>query len=301
MCCKCCSNHSLRRPSDDFDAQRAFRNLAESHLQVTEKVASYLADPSSKKNRLELSGWLRNHSAIIVLPTVAGGDEVSLTDANTFPECCAVARHGVFSPNWYGSGVLIHPRIVLTAAHLHRDHDVDLIAFDTLKWDEAALSNQRRAKTIPHAKFSTDHRFDLAVMILTSPVPDIVKPIPIANTQEIDAAREVILVGFGAADNMGQTKDGIKRVAGEREDNRALITSRDSLQFVAGGSGVDTCPGDSGGPAYIKVDGKLKLAGITSRGVAQPDKCGQGGFYVRVDAHLGFINQEAAGIAVFSP
>jgi endonuclease G len=62
------------------------------------------------------------------------------------------------------------------------------------------------------------------------------------------------------------------------------------LEFVAGGKGYDSCNGDSGGPAYIIVDGVRKVAGLTSRATrGATTACGQGGIYTRVDVHLNFI------------
>ena len=60
---------------------------------------------------------------------------------------------------------------------------------------------------------------------------------------------------------------------------------------MAGGDGHDSCNGDSGGPAYILVDGGRKVAGLTSRateGATNP--CGEGGIYTRVDTQREFIN-----------
>jgi MYXO-CTERM domain-containing protein len=46
------------------------------------------------------------------------------------------------------------------------------------------------------------------------------------------------------------------------------------LEFRAGGEGQDACGGDSGGPAFIKLEsGEHRLAGVTSRGVRP---CGTG-------------------------
>jgi hypothetical protein len=56
--------------------------------------------------------------------------------------------------------------------------------------------------------------------------------------------------------------------------------------MAAGKEGKDSCNGDSGGPAYIKLDGKLLLAGVTSRG---SEVCGLYGIYTRPEAALDWI------------
>ena len=68
----------------------------------------------------------------------------------------------------------------------------------------------------------------------------------------------------------------------------------DQNEIVAGGNGVDSCNGDSGGPAYVEVDGEVQLAGATSRATknfTQP--CGDGGIYTRVDRYVDWIRQVA--------
>ena len=61
------------------------------------------------------------------------------------------------------------------------------------------------------------------------------------------------------------------------------------LEFQAGGMGLDSCYGDSGGPAFVTLGtGEVVLAGVTSRGYT----CGEGGFYVIPYAALCWLNQE---------
>ncbi len=66
-------------------------------------------------------------------------------------------------------------------------------------------------------------------------------------------------------------------------------------EFVAGrkGSGMDSCNGDSGGPAYIFVgEDQRKVAGATSRATAErTDNCGDGGIYVRIDKLAPWIDE----------
>jgi secreted trypsin-like serine protease len=67
------------------------------------------------------------------------------------------------------------------------------------------------------------------------------------------------------------------------------VPGKTESEFFAGGRNLpDTCKGDSGGPAFIKdQDGRLLLAGITSRGAVG---CDQGGVYTLVPAFLPWIN-----------
>ena len=54
-----------------------------------------------------------------------------------------------------------------------------------------------------------------------------------------------------------------------------------------GDSRHGTCNGDSGGPAFMRIDGVETIVGVTSYGNAD---CSDGGFDARVDSDLAFID-----------
>jgi hypothetical protein len=67
-------------------------------------------------------------------------------------------------------------------------------------------------------------------------------------------------------------------------------------ELGAGGDGIDTCYGDSGGPLYLLTPAGPFLAGLTSR--AWDDvtvDCADGGIYVRPDAIMDWI-EEVSGV-----
>ena len=77
--------------------------------------------------------------------------------------------------------------------------------------------------------------------------------------------------------------DGILR------QTHAPISSVQETEFRLDESkGHGTCSGDSGGPAYVTVDGKLLLTGVTSRGSFL---CDNVGVYTDVVPYLGWINE----------
>ncbi|AZZ38364.1 serine protease [Bdellovibrio sp. qaytius] len=76
--------------------------------------------------------------------------------------------------------------------------------------------------------------------------------------------------------------DGILR------QTHTLISSVQETEFRLDESkGHGTCSGDSGGPAYATVDGKLYLAGVTSRG---SPLCNDVGVYTNVTPYIEWIN-----------
>ena len=66
------------------------------------------------------------------------------------------------------------------------------------------------------------------------------------------------------------------------------------LQLCAGGTGTDTCGGDSGGPLFCNDNGVWVLQGITSYGDAQCHPLVPA-VYTRVNSFVGWIASTMAG------
>lgn len=77
--------------------------------------------------------------------------------------------------------------------------------------------------------------------------------------------------------------DGILR------QTHAQISSLQQTEFRLDESkGHGTCSGDSGGPAYVEIDGKLILTGVTSRGSGL---CNGIGVYTTITPYISWINE----------
>ncbi len=120
---------------------------------------------------------------------------------------------------------------------------------------------------------------------------DIEPILPIVEQTEWDdtiaSGGAVTLVGFGEDPAVEGLESGIgtkRRVDTEIDKLTPL-----GFEFFAGGDGEDSCEGDSGGPAFVKVGERWRLAGITSRGSSP---CGSGGFYGVPYASLEWVAEE---------
>jgi secreted trypsin-like serine protease len=282
---------------EEADLQTAIDNLSRKYTQLAEVVARYMS-------QAHLERGLRATNAESMaerLIRIVGGLE---TEPGEYPDCCLIGRR--FSngtQSWFCTGVLVHPRVVLTAGHCQDPAStinvVALNAVNQAALRDAEIIGVRRVVVNPDYPRRIGN--DISVLILRRNAT--VAPTPIVSTTDIAAAEKTTLVGFGN-NNVLSTKGfgiqrkvevditHIRRTAGDDldEDEETLGFESD-FEFVAGGGGYDSCNGDSGGPAYVLVGAGRKVAGLTSRateGATSP--CGEGGIYTRVDTQREFIN-----------
>ncbi len=195
-----------------------------------------------------------------------------------FGQCAAVGRLDI--AGWYASGVLVHPRVVLTVAHAGPRGGKPLPRAVALRVGD--LSDLSGAEVIEgrfagHDAWSGSGAYDIAAMILERNAS--VEPASLATAAEIAGAIEVTLVGFGADCERWMGLSVRRSITvpirffggGPEALPECFASTRFSpaLEFLAGAEDCGACFGDSGGPAYIEAGGRRKLAGIVSRPAAR--------------------------------
>jgi secreted trypsin-like serine protease len=196
------------------------------------------------------------------------------------------------------TGTLIAPDVVLTAGHCADAAPSEVIANTT---DYEASGGVRARVQSVTAYPNWENTFDVAVVKLATPITG-VTPRPVGTSctfQGFTTNTQVQLVGFGLIDANGAIENTkLREVRVPVTDptcsggNGCVPGAAPAGEFVAGGNGIDSCNGDSGGPVYLDTPRGTMVIAAVSRGVESASTpCGEGGIYVRTDKIVQWIEQ----------
>jgi uncharacterized protein (TIGR03382 family) len=229
---------------------------------------------------------------------VIGGSEAP---ANKWPDAAAV----MWSGEQACTGTLVAPNVVLTAGHCVEGGAPDQVlvgATAKSRPQEGELIDVMRAAAYPDSQSTSD----VAVLILAQ--PSTIAPRLIATgwaRADLRNGAAVELVGYGTTDMNGNVEtDSLLEAESTITDFNCTRSSgcnalaRPDGELGAGGMGIDTCPGDSGGPIYVLTSYGSFLAGVTSRGYdSNTYYCSEGGIYARADKVVEWI-ETTAGVTL---
>jgi trypsin/pre-peptidase len=191
------------------------------------------------------------------------------------------------------TGTLIAPTWVLTAAHCVDPATAgdgnEYTIFFVNDMHGAPADRRVKAKAVywdtAFSEQNLPNGHDIGLVELSAPAPADVKPVPYIQSTLPGSYQggDIRLVGFGldnGFDQQGQSA-GIKRQV------TVTLNSIGDKTLDVGKTGMTSCNGDSGGPAFVKINGVETLVGVTSYGMIF---CLANGFYTRVDLYTDFIN-----------
>ncbi|MBQ49182.1 MAG: hypothetical protein CMP10_17525 [Zetaproteobacteria bacterium] len=218
-------------------------------------------------------------------PAIYGGQK---TKAGDWDNTVAITKNGYI----YCSGTIIHPRLVITAAHC-------INGVNQMKGIHVYMgngsSNRKVSPNYPVArgfrnpKYGADNewQFDVAFLEMAEDLP--IDPAKITSIlyqpEEIETLLQVgktsTIVGFGFRED-----DGV----GEKYQAVLPMIALDDNEIHMGGQGLDSCNYDSGGPAFAQLpNGEWRFFGVVSRGLHA--NCGEGGIWGMMHHHLCWLKK----------
>jgi secreted trypsin-like serine protease len=220
-------------------------------------------------------------TAALISPRILNGTPI---DSSEFPAVGITGDRR--DPSGFGTGTLIAPQWVLTAGHVSRGVGAraGIFILDGVTYDTIRVIKYPKFR---YSKLGTDKGNDISLWKLSTPVVG-VTPSQISRSAP-QVGDELTLVGYGSGGNdSGEFGDfGTKREGSTPID--AVSSTLISWNFDHSGES-NTAHGDSGGPAFVTLDGVSTIAGITSGGQKDNSALGDHSFDTRVDVFAGWID-----------
>ncbi|MBM4252005.1 MAG: trypsin-like serine protease [Deltaproteobacteria bacterium] len=184
------------------------------------------------------------------------------------------------------TGVVIGPHQVVTAAHcLVNAKQLD-IGIGPRYW---RLPGIQTTNIMRHPRWTKGYHYDVGIVTFSGDLPDKVKPVPIADKNNLKSGDTVLIAGYGSSGEVHpdlRGEFGFLRQVWVEVDLMEPETTTFTIKPYARKGG---CHGDSGGPAFLDRGGKLELIGLIS-GPSTDAPCDEGhGTLTQIAKYQGWL------------
>ncbi|MGZ3775138.1 MAG: S1 family peptidase [Pseudobdellovibrionaceae bacterium] len=196
------------------------------------------------------------------------------------------------------TGSLLPNNLVMTAAHcIGADMKKMFILFDTTISKQSFHLPIDGAEVSPYwaSRQNADvNTGDIALIHFVGNAPAQYRPATFIGPNNMNLLAKgapVVIAGYGLDNGVTQQGAGVLRTTTVAIENPQFSESEIELNQTAG---QGACHGDSGGPAYIQVNGAYYLWGVTSRGVNDPkNDCTKYSAYTNALVYKDWLNATA--------
>lgn len=255
--------------------------------------------PMSRRRKLALSAGIAVGS-LGVIGGVGGGQASAIVDGSDTTATENPWQVALTSPDGeqFCGGSIVSDRVILTAAHCVEGSPESDISIRAGTTDLTSSGGQTRGVTaiVEHPKYATGVG-DIAMLVLDRPLDmgGDVQAISLATSADIDAAETARVTGWGVvSENSDRTPSTLQTtdVPLVSDADCGLIEEGNADELCAGGTGTDSCYGDSGGPLTVSTENGRVLAGVVSWG----EECGgeSAGVYAEVPTFADWVAERIA-------
>lgn len=249
---------------------------------------------------------MRLRPALLALAALAlATPAAAIVGGRSAPADDAVRRHTVLLelPGARCSGVVIAPRLVLSAAHCfgrlgrYRVRLADKVStMRVAEPEHVALHPDQN----PLARKRRDNANDVALLLLKAPVTGAVRPVPIAPSWTPANGEKLLAAGFGLTSSSGEV---VREVALRRVELEPLdpgYTGTPIQRLYSGDTSEDSadagaCGGDSGGPIFRKTATGLELVAVINWSIGKSPmlNCGDITGVTAIQSYLPWIEAQS--------
>lgn len=189
------------------------------------------------------------------------------------------------------TGVIIAPRVVLTAAHCVSANAAQVAVYAPTGGKPVLTPVRqiaRHPEFVPNAIKARRRSIDLALLLTADSLPAGFYPVPIAASQPVRLDASYVIAGYGLREegneqSLGELRSG--RLSAQAPLSSILLWARDLEK-----RGMGACTGDSGGPVFDSEGKQLVAITVWSTGLAGRS-CGDLTQGVLVAPQSGWISQ----------